>query len=739
MPHDFLIGLKLGNVKILRLIGKGGMAMVFEGVQTSLNRKVAVKVLPPSATQSPEDVERFVREAEAAARLSHPNIVQIFEISEAEGIHYFTMELIVGRTLRQKLREEGAMPPTRVVKVLEQVADALRVSHEAGIIHRDIKTSNIMIDKQGHVKVTDFGIARTVGEESLTETGHAIGSVDYMSPEQCNGKDLDPRTDLYSLGIVGYEMLSGETPFKADTFVAMALKHVKEPPPRLVSPKWHIQDELRSVVDRLMKKDRRKRYKSSKDLLNALKGIDSQIVDRTIEEVQAEKEATRKALVDKLRKYSESAVTGSKKRLPVMAGKLGDAISRLQRMRPGGLRDTAKRYQGGVASARHTLKVVVLRTIMGVSIVFLAIAIGIFIMARRSEPEPTAEDKPIFTPPTFSAQMIKETLLAQAKDALIARDFDHASAIAERILRDDPGDVKAKEILDLIGAIKKEMLKPRGPSLTLPPGCSAQVGSSIESFLGSKLPREIIHNKTAIEFVLVPSGEFLMGSPASEKGRWPEEGPQHRVAIDRPFYLGKYEVTNAQYDSFLQAKGRETRIKISSMEQRPAASLSWHDAVAFADWAGLRLPTEAEWEYACRAGSTSPLCYGSGEEELGNYAWYDKNSGRESSLVGKKSPNSWGFYDMHGNVWEWCQDEFQKDYRNAPSDGSAFMQSDVSGNRAIRGGSAQLPSSECRSACRRGLPPDSQGSDIGLRLAIDAPVSPVTTPSSHTHSITHSP
>ena len=253
------------------VLGQGGMARVHQGVDRQLDRRVAIKVLAPPFDRDDEFVERFRREARAAAGLSHPNIVAVFDSGSDDGTHFIVTELVEGETLADRLRD-GPMPPADAVAVGVDIARALAGAHALGLIHRDIKPGNVMLLPDGRVKVVDFGIARAAGSDTLTHTGVVLGSTAYLSPEQAAGQPVDERADLYSLGCVLYEMLTGRVPFRADTPIATMYRHVNEdaPPPSTIAP---VQPELEDVVLRCLEKDPKRRFASAAELEAALLAV----------------------------------------------------------------------------------------------------------------------------------------------------------------------------------------------------------------------------------------------------------------------------------------------------------------------------------------------------------------------------------------------------------------------------------------------------------------------------------
>lgn len=259
---------------VIKLLGGGGMARVYLAEDTFLKRKTALKVLRDQYADQEEFVERFKREAAHAASLSHPNIVRVYGQGKTEdGTHYIVMEFVSGGTLHDRIRQGGRLTPRAAATTALQVTEALRMAHEHGIVHRDIKPQNILMTQSGSVKVADFGIARAASVATLTQTGFILGSACYMSPEQVLGQRVDPRSDLYSLGVVLYEMLTGAPPYDAESPIATAMKHVNERllPPRYLNPL--VPEDLDATVTKLLAKDPTDRYENAAELVARLQGL----------------------------------------------------------------------------------------------------------------------------------------------------------------------------------------------------------------------------------------------------------------------------------------------------------------------------------------------------------------------------------------------------------------------------------------------------------------------------------
>ena len=287
-----MIGKTLSHYKLLEKLGAGGMGEVYLAEDTTLKRQVALKVLPPDLAGSQERLDRFQREAEALAALDHPNIVTIHTVEEAEGVRFLTMQRVEGERLSEKI-PKGGMSLRRVFEVAIPLADALAAAHDKGVIHRDLKPGNIMVTREGRVKVLDFGLAKLRLEsdrieaselptEPLTEEGRILGTIPYMSPEQLEGKDLDSRSDIFSLGVILYEMATGKRPFRGNTSVSLITAIIRDTPQEVDAQRDDLPHHLSRVVSRCLAKDPARRYQSALDVRNELEDLEREVASGVV-------------------------------------------------------------------------------------------------------------------------------------------------------------------------------------------------------------------------------------------------------------------------------------------------------------------------------------------------------------------------------------------------------------------------------------------------------------------------
>ena len=260
-----------GRYKIQSLIGTGGMAAVYLATDLILDRLVAIKVLRLDFRQNDDAMRRFRREALSATQLTHPNIVGVYDVGQSQEMNYIVMEYVEGTDLKDYVRQRGALHPIEAVRIMMQIVSAIAAAHQNRIIHRDIKPQNILIDREGNVKITDFGIAVALSDTSLTQTNTLLGSVHYLSPEQARGGMATIQTDIYALGIVLYELLTGKVPFDGESAVSIALKHFQEPLPPVMNPSVMIPQSLENIVLKATAKDPMNRYRSCYEMFQDLK------------------------------------------------------------------------------------------------------------------------------------------------------------------------------------------------------------------------------------------------------------------------------------------------------------------------------------------------------------------------------------------------------------------------------------------------------------------------------------
>jgi len=259
-----------GRYQIIEELGKGGMGKVYRVIDKKLNEEVALKLIKPEIASDKKTVERFSNELKLARKIVHKNIARMFDLNEEKGTHYITMEYVRGEDLKRLIRKIGQLSAGQAIPIVKQVCEGLAEAHRLGVVHRDLKPQNIMVDEEGNARIMDFGIARSLKAKGITDSGMMIGTPDYMSPEQVEGKEVDKHSDIYSLGVILYEMVTGQVPFKGETAFSIAFKHKSEKAKDPKEINAQVPSDLSHVILKCMEKDKEKRYQTAEVLHSEL-------------------------------------------------------------------------------------------------------------------------------------------------------------------------------------------------------------------------------------------------------------------------------------------------------------------------------------------------------------------------------------------------------------------------------------------------------------------------------------
>ena len=693
---------KIGQYQIKRLLGAGAMGRVYLAHDPHLDRDVAIKVLPSGLTDDEERVSRFLREARLTAKVQHPNTVVIYQVMVEEGLASIAMELVDGGSLDDIVEKQGPMPWREATRTIRDAAAGLGAAHEMGLVHRDVKPANLMRTCKGTVKVVDFGLVRAMQSTSqLTQLGTILGTPTYMAPEQWTGQEANARSDLYSLVCTYYYLLTGQEPFAAASIPALGYQHRYEPFPdarKLVSD---LPTAACRILARGTEKEPVARFQTAAELIAAMDELLAMKVEEEYEEL-LDREKILDATVPEERPASEP--------------------------------------QPAIASQ------VCLDEILDVQVCFDEI-LDLQEIARPTahEEQPASKWQPlVFSPPNFDEIIDEAGIVNPASGATAPKDplaSEWQTVAPQQSARHSqvPACVR---FAPTNGRPQQSARHSQVPEET-----SAPVETELDwlgnwIWLGMKIlisltsagmiliaiigwitggdkatpyqltPVPVLEETTLdlkLDLVLIPAGSFTMGD-ASDK-------PAHKVTITKPFYLGKYEVTQEQWEAVMGNNPSNFK-----GPKNPVECVSWDDCQQFlvklnakAGGQGGKfvLPTEAQWEYACRAGGTGKFCFGDDEARLGDYAWYSENSGSKTHPVGEKKPNAFGLYDMHGNVLEWCQD-WNGTYGAGVTDPSGPT---TGSSRGQRGGGWYFSAGLCRSADRYGSAPGHRIYYLGLRVA----------------------
>ena len=679
-------------------IGKGGMATVYKAVQINLNRTVAIKVVHQNLVYDEEFLQRFHREAQLAASLTHNNIVHIYDEGSANNIHYMIMEYLEGKDLNSKIREKGKLSIEETIELIIPISEALNYAHENGIVHRDIKSANILVTKDGRSVLTDFGIAHLDTGTKLTQTGIIIGTPEYMSPEQAEGKEIDGRSDLYSIGVVLYECLSGKVPFKGESPLLTIYKILNEIHRPIREIESNVPEEMEELINSLLTKKIEDRISNGIELSNQLKRIKYKNVTlkQTFEKPLAKKEDIKKGK----KEYT--------KKQPVEEHKLNDRI----------------KYQ-----LDKNKKIVIWS---GSLILVIIILLCLFQYLRNPSN--------LVVVPNINGKTLAQANVLLRENSLQLRIDNYVNSPNMEdsiIVQQKPKEnsfLKSGDTVDIVINIKQKLagLKESGQTgevrFSINPKdaivfIDGKVAGSLNAKItegshtikiikenyddydenlyvksGQQIEKKIIlissnenANKNNSELVNVKGGEFKMGSVNGDS----DESPSHKVKL-KSFMICKHECTVKEFQDFCAATNSKMPDppRWGRNDNDPIVNVSWNDAISFCKWKSFgtgkkyRLPTEAEWEFAARGGLLTKNYIFSGSNTLSEVAWNKNNSGGKAHPVAEKKPNELGLFDMSGNVWEWCSDYYdstfysQNNYLNpsGPKNGTA---------KVIRGGGGQ--------------------------------------------------
>lgn len=720
-PDPMLGRLLDGRYRLIRKIGQGGMGAIYRAVHTGISRTCAVKLLTSLSTGNDDAIARFKREAKNSSRIDNVHAVTIHDFGQTEdGLLFLVMELIDGQPLSRLIADQRVLPVDRVVHITSQIAEALAAAHALGIVHRDLKPDNVMITRRGadadFVKVLDFGIAKTVADEgadNLTKTGFVLGTPVYMSPEQLMGENLDGRSDIYSLAIIAYEMLSGRLPFEGENPQAVMMKRVMSEPIRLGAAAPSVSDSVERAVMDGLQRDR----------------------DSRTSEVQAFADGLSWAL------HSGTQVMGG-----AVTGRLGgpsaprptsDRANYETRSESGGA--FTGQPPSAVSPAHDGVK-----AFAATELTFSPESPNRISLTRNPQPavgDPgnlpdqtnDSRDAEVFSKPGKGPSkliwgggvgvvaviaVILYLVLSPSSSAGFSLVVKGAPAGSQFFINEARRDAVAND-----GGLKLSGLDPGTVNLRVSHEGFADFITTITGAKGevqtceAQLLPEIDYNGAMVP---IPAGEFVMGDDNHEA----DERPAHPFTL-RAYYIDKYEVTNAQYRKFCDETHKPYPVGVEfdanyfvGAPDYPVL-VSIDDALSFAAWAGKRLPTEEEWE---KAASWDPVA-----QKKRKYPWGDDFSperasvGRghtvaETEATGDRS--AYGVVNMAGNVSEWV------DAAYGPYEGNSVPDANyASGNRVARGGTYKKASQpETARASRRSpfprFPPPGKTPPIGIRCVV---------------------
>jgi len=636
--------LTMGKYQILEKIGAGGMGQVYKAFHASTERIVAIKVILGKGKINLEVVKRFEREVKAAAKLVHSNIITVFDADQADGRIFMVMEYIKGDDLGGILRKKGQLSVSEVIDYILQAAKGLKYAHDQGVIHRDIKPGNILVDSSGNVKIVDMGLAKieSNGNEEdvsmLTGATSIMGTVDFMSPEQgFSSKNVDARTDIYSLGATMYFLLTKKVMYSGDSAFEKLLAHRELPIPSLCILRSDVLPELQNVFAKMVAKKVEDRYASMAEVLSALLMLGTEAPNTT--------NFDRNSIPETM--HGDFAFATS---VPVNLEKPTRINVNVS---------TEKSFFSRVSNSKKTILVAALSSLG----LFAVLMLAVFFVSKPN------------------SKLGKAALLNE--EAVVIENNGKLLPGGE-IVKNGEVEIKA----NIVNPAKPDPVAviPAVGNLLVSPFTEAKA-KEVQKAVAKSLQKEVEEKEDLgkgikLEMVLIPAGKFMMGSPASEVGRVDNEA-QHEVKLTKPFYMGKYEVTQEQWQAVMGNNPSAVKGEKLPVTNVPSTHLqNFIEKLNAKSNGGYRLPTEAEWEYACRAGTIK--AYSFGDAITPKDANYTGSKIGIPVTVGNYQANAFGLFDMHGNVLEWCEDWYGDYPKGVAVDPKGPAKG---GSRVLRGGS----------------------------------------------------
>ena len=747
---------------IVRKINQGGMSTVYLAIQLSVGREVALKVMSPALNADPVFSERFQREATIVGQLSHPNIVSIYDIGRHKQLNYIAMDYLPGGSVHDRMAQGLGLG--EALRIAKETALALDHAHAKGYVHRDIKPENILIRQDDSAVLSDFGVAKTVASAArMTNAGMVVGTPHYMSPEQARGHAIDGRSDIYGLGIVFYEMLTGSVPFKAEEAVAIAIKHLTAPVPEL-PPQYAL---YQPILTRLLAKDPDDRYQRGNELVAALDALVAAPAGLRQPTLLTHTEPT---AVQIMLLFKALLVTS----FTALAIKLRDQAHQLLSWRWSRQRgfyraqasDIRVRAEAQTLVSSH-LQVPPPKRALRMPRALIAVLLVSFAAGGLGwhllSPAPAAPESIVPSEASLSELQSSPSSLPATASADLAGTADLAPDTKLEAV-EPPQAASEDTAPEPLVQAEPEVIEPPAPTrfglsiqptpnrarvrilnireryrhgIELLPGkyhvevsapgydtqthwlrlrerpLSKAVSLRQTPVAGHTFSSALAGGASGPSMVVIPAGKF---SHTSDAGTPPED-----IHFKRPFAVGQFEVTFADYAHFAAATDRALPAdKGWGRDNRPAINLSWEDAHAYTEWLSeqtgkrYRLPSEAEWEYAARAGTSGAFWWGADNAKLkancrrGCKSKYAGLFSSKTAPVGSYAANPFGLFDTAGNVAEWVADCFN------PGDSAQQCAA-----RTVRGGSMKSAEKDIRSSSRESLAPSAAAETVGFRVLLE--------------------